>query len=867
MRESTGFMGRLSGAAATLALWGAVMLLGTALSACSGGADPPQPGGTGVALPVVTGPQSVSVQAGQTATFTVTATGTGLSYQWQKNQADIPGATAASYTTPATTLADSGATFLAKVTNAAGTVTSATATLTVTAAPPATPTITLTTPPAPATVAAGTPATFSVTASCSGGTLTYQWQKAPAGSTTFADVAGATLSSYSTPATVAGDSGSQFRVNLSCGTASQSSPAATLTVTSAPPPATGAVLSLYPIQLGTTRAASVHPVAIAQEPSGSYAFVEANAVRRLSADFKAVSTVVGDNRPTAGTQSPFKNLRGIVVAASGTIYVTDATLNAVYAVSGTSVALIAGGGAAGFADGTGSAASFNGPNGIALGADGDLYVSDSGNNAIRRVTTAGAVSTYAGSGFAGLLNGAPATARFSNPRGIAVDGANQVYVADADNNALRLIARSGSAAGGVSTLAVPGGVVNGPNALALSGTTLVVGDGAGVISKVDTVTLSAANFAGGSFGGSILDGQGVAAGFETPLAGVAIGADGSLLVADQGQLRKVSATGAVITLSMINAGGLNTAVPPDGVMPPLQPFYWSGSAGGAAAVAVDASGNLLISEPFGTIRKVSPTGVVTGFAGLPGYTLGCHDGAGTVAQLRAVGAIAVGSDGTVYFGDNDTAVRRIDPVTQVVSLDAGSCSFAGATDGAATSARFSGIQSLAVDGSGNVYVGSCGNNAVRKIDTLGNVSTFAGILGQTGNVDGPPGTAKMSCPHGLTFAPGGVLYAADDQSIRRIAGDGSVTTVLTDPDMSAGVSTQLVADTDGSLYYFTQAGLKRLAPGSSTPQVLNPSSNATASNLSASPQQVGNIFKFALLGPKQLVILDADGVVLKAVLP
>src|SRR5216683_1183115 len=116
----------------------------------------------------------MSVTAGVTATFTVVAAGTApLSYQWQKNGVNIAGATAASYTTPVTTTADSGSTFRAVVTNTAGTVTSAAATLTVNPAPVAP---TITTPPGNQTVTAGVTATFAVVAA---GTapLSYQWQK------------------------------------------------------------------------------------------------------------------------------------------------------------------------------------------------------------------------------------------------------------------------------------------------------------------------------------------------------------------------------------------------------------------------------------------------------------------------------------------------------------------------------------------------------------------------------------------------------------------------------------------------------------------------------------------------------------------
>src|SRR5580704_4503244 len=158
----------------------------------------------GPVAPTITAqPASQTVTVGQTATFSVTATGTApLTYQWQKNGGNISGATAASYTTPATVAGDSGAKFDVVVGNTAGSQTSTMATLTVSAVAVA-PTITA--QPGNQTVTVGQTATFSVTAT---GTapLTYQWQK------NGGNISGATAASYTTPATVAGDSGAKFDV-------------------------------------------------------------------------------------------------------------------------------------------------------------------------------------------------------------------------------------------------------------------------------------------------------------------------------------------------------------------------------------------------------------------------------------------------------------------------------------------------------------------------------------------------------------------------------------------------------------------------------------------------------------------------------
>jgi len=181
-----------------------------------------------VAPTITTAPANQTVTAGQTATFTVVAAGTApLNYQWQKNGANIAGATATSYTTPVTTTADGGSTFAVVVSNTAGTVTSTAATLTVNPAP-VVPTIT--TQPANQTVTAGQTATFTVVAA---GTapLSYQWQKKGA------NIAGATATSYTTPVTTTADSGSTFAVVVSNTAGTVTSAAATLTVNPAPAPA------------------------------------------------------------------------------------------------------------------------------------------------------------------------------------------------------------------------------------------------------------------------------------------------------------------------------------------------------------------------------------------------------------------------------------------------------------------------------------------------------------------------------------------------------------------------------------------------------------------------------------------------------
>ncbi|MFZ1375542.1 MAG: kelch repeat-containing protein [Geothrix sp.] len=176
------------------------------------------------AITITTQPASQSVQVGQTATFTVVANGTGtLSYQWAKGGIAIAGAASASYTTPATVLADDGSSFTVDISDTNGNVlTSSAAILTVTTVLP----VTITTQPADQSVLEGQTATFSVVASGSG-TLTYQWSKDGVA------IPSATAASYTTPTTVLADSGSTYSVHITAGNGqSATSTSATLTVLS-----------------------------------------------------------------------------------------------------------------------------------------------------------------------------------------------------------------------------------------------------------------------------------------------------------------------------------------------------------------------------------------------------------------------------------------------------------------------------------------------------------------------------------------------------------------------------------------------------------------------------------------------------------
>ena len=416
------------------------------LAACGGSANAPPPpeivSTACVDTTITQQPAATSVTAGQNASFTVVAAGTApLTYKWQRNGVDIAGATSATYTFT-TAFADSGAVFRAVVNNCVeGLATSNGATLTVTAAAPV---LTITPQPANTSVVAGTQASFTVGGTCSSGTLLVQWQRGQSPTPTFANIAGATALTY-TLTTAIGDSGAQFRANLSCsGQSAATSTAATLTVT----PPGSVTLSLLPLVGLRDQAEIPSATGIDQDAADSFTFITGNRIKRLSADLLSIAPVAGQQfsgaADGAAAVASFNQPFALTHDAAGNVYVADSGNSTIRRIApdGTVTTLAGLAGSSGTTDGTGAAARFDSPAGIALGPDGDLYVADRNSHLIRRVTTAGVVTTYAGSSV-GYLDGAALTAKFNSPWGVAVAANGDVLIADTSNNRIRRIVRAG----------------------------------------------------------------------------------------------------------------------------------------------------------------------------------------------------------------------------------------------------------------------------------------------------------------------------------------------------------------------------------------------------------------------------------------
>jgi len=521
-----------------------------------------------------------------------------------------------------------------------------------------------------------------------------------------------------------------------------------------------------------------------------------------------------------GSAARFLFPRGVAVDVSGNVFVADSnqTIRAI-TPSGTVTTLAGSAGVSGSADGMGSAARFNDPAGVAVDSAGNVYVAEGQNATIRKITPAGGVSTLAGSaGLYGTADGTGAAARFYIPQGVAVDSTGNVYVADKWNATIRKITSAGvvtTLAGSPTSIGDNDGVgsaaqFNNPSGVAV--------DAVGTVYATDYYTVRKITSGGlvSTLGGkSLVLGSHDTAGaqFSYPYS-VAVDGSHNVYVADfsNSTIRKITAAGVVTTLagapgavgsvdatgsaarfrnpegvSLDSAGNIYVAdyandtirkITPAGVVSTLagQAFV-QGSADGAGStarfyypqsVAVDASGNVYVADTWNeTIRKITPAGVVSTLAGAPGAS-GSADGTGSAARFYFPSGVAVDGAGNVYVADNlNHTIRKITPAG-VVSTLAGSPGVIGSTDATGSAARFYEPAGIAVDGAGNVYVTDSGNYTIRKITPAGEVTTLAGSVATSGTADGTGRAALFYSPQGLAVDAVGTVYVADygNQTIR-----------------------------------------------------------------------------------------------------
>ena len=197
-------------------------------------------------------------------------------------------------------------------------------------------------------------------------------------------------------------------------------------------------------------------------------------------------------------------------------------------------------------------------------------------------------------------------------------------------------------------------------------------------------------------------------------------------------------------------------------------------------VAVDSSGNLYVADSFNyTIRKITPGGMVSTLAGQAGLNEGTTDGTGSAARFYDPEDLAVDSSGNVWVADGKGDTIRLITPAGVVTTVAGSPRVNGTANGTGSSARFNNLLGIIVDLAGNVYVADSDNNTIRKMTPAFAVTTLAGTSGRSGGTDGTGSAARFSAPGGMAVDPSGILFVADsgNNTIREITPSGVVTTI------------------------------------------------------------------------------------------
>ena len=369
-----------------------------------------------------------------------------------------------------------------------------------------------------------------------------------------------------------------------------------------------------------------------------------------------------------------------------------------------------------------TAAELAGPDGIAFDASGNFFIADNGNNRIRKVSTAGLISTYAGGTTTGYGDGGLAiNAQFNGPVWVTKDAVGNLYISDANANRVRKV----NASGIISTYA----------GMETAGST---GDG-GPASAAQLYYPYTTDFDNA----------------------------GNFYVCDAGAnvIRKVNPSGIISTIA-----GNPTS------------FGFGGDGGPATAsvlngpidIKVDAQNRIYICDRINRrIRMIDTTGIITTIAGngTSGYT--GDGGQATAAELSSPHGIVFDATGNLYFADaNKCVVRKITPAG-IISTIAGSGTYGFSGDsGPATLAKLAYPSSLAIDSAGNLFVSDEDNSCIRKIDASGTINTVIGtgsVFGFSGD-GGPASAAEMNQQYGITLDQFGNMYIADwgNHRIRKV---------------------------------------------------------------------------------------------------
>ena len=505
-----------------------------------------------------------------------------------------------------------------------------------------------------------------------------------------------------------------------------------------------------------------YPAGVAVDASGSVFVADSGRSQVSKIDASGTITTLagngdwgygGDGGPAIHAQ--FNGLSSVAVDIVGNVYVADTGNHRVRKIdaSGT-ISTLAGNGESGDAGDGGPAvqAQLNRPRSVAADTVGNVFVTDAGNRRVRKIDTAGVLTTVAGTGDWGYGgDGRPALeATLSEISGVAIDSFGNLFFADKWNNRIRKI----DALGTISTIAGTGDWKDSEDVLDASSVTFRYPRGAALdvsgnllfsdddrVWKLDpagTLTVFAGMRNGSSYeeGGAAIDSR-----LLWP-SGIATDGFGNVYVIDRGdnRVRKIDSSGIITTLAGTGEWGFGG----DGDL------AVNALLNGASSVAVDTLGNVYIADEFNhRVRKVDPDGVITTLAGTGEPGNGGDGGFATESQLRYPKSVAVdGASGNIYVGRYG-GVRRIDPNGIITTI--------AETRGP--------VLALAVDISGEIYVGSA--YQISKIyGDDGSVEIIAGTGDRGFRGDGGPADAASLSVSGIAVDSGGNVWFTDGYSRR-----------------------------------------------------------------------------------------------------
>jgi len=462
------------------------------------------------------------------------------------------------------------------------------------------------------------------------------------------------------------------------------------------------------------------------------------------------------------------------------------------------------------------------PEGLELDSAGNLYIADTCNNRVRKVDTAGVITTVAGSGAFGCIpagfggDGGPATsARLAFPKDVALDSAGNLYINDSYNVRIRKVDSASQvittvAGNGFAGFGGDGGPaidaqLNNPRGLAAdaAGNIYLADRRNSRIRKLDpsgtiTTVVAANQLAPGTLGYGGDGGPAGSAQLNFP-GGVALDAASNLYIIDthNNRIRKVDSSGVITTVAGSGESvdcGFYTCVPSAGsgdggpattARLALREYGTNppGNSSGVGSIAIAPSGDLYIADTYNhRIRKVdAATNTITTVAGTGTKGYSGDGGPAMSAEIDQPLGVALDAAGNLYIADrNNQRIRKVDltrdsPSYGVITTVAGSAadSAYSGDGGPATSAKLNNPGFMAFDAAGNLHFLDTGNRRVRKVDAAGVITTVAGTGFYRGAVtekgfagDGGAATDAQLDPGGLTFDTAGNLYVSDFRNNR-----------------------------------------------------------------------------------------------------